>query len=265
MQGKEKKGNNSFELAINILRLQEYNFDKFSLEHVVFFEWLIVKFRSFHFKEFHYSFRRITSETGLKKHTLNKLIQYYSDAGFLWHESRGMPKTSHFNITTSKIIPFIENQNLYSPDRLETMKLYFLEYQKEHDFQTSKKPDKKPRTNVGHLIELLNGTYESRLEMYNNSQSDSEEPERIKTYTRLYFNDISKLNLSKILKSVGNNDTVKMAFIAYIDDFLKGSKGNIGYVSHLEQYFVKYDEERQAFTVFEHYLSYFKKYYGKDR
>ena len=89
---------NKIPLAIIILNLQNYNFDFFDLDEVVFFEWLIVKGKAFHFKEFFYSGIRIKDETGIKKDALNSILTRFVNLGIVSIRKFGYPPVSHFTV-----------------------------------------------------------------------------------------------------------------------------------------------------------------------
>lgn len=90
-------------LSINILKLQRYNFNYFTLEEVVFFEYLVVKGKSFKFKPFYHSTATIAQETGIKRTRLTTIIRKFEEAGFIRVEVKGMPKVKHFTVDYEKI------------------------------------------------------------------------------------------------------------------------------------------------------------------
>lgn len=89
--------------AINILKLQRYNFNFLSLEEVVFYEYLIVKARSFKFKQFYHSTETISKETGIRRTKLDNIIKKFSDLGILMVEIKGFPKVKYFDVNFEKI------------------------------------------------------------------------------------------------------------------------------------------------------------------
>ena len=58
-------------LAINIRKLQRYNYSYFGCEEVVFFEYMVVKGNAFKHKPFYHSSETIFNETSIKKQSLN--------------------------------------------------------------------------------------------------------------------------------------------------------------------------------------------------
>lgn len=95
-------------LALNILKFKRYNFNYFNCEEAVFFEYLIVKGKSFKFKEFFHSTETISSETGIKKHSLNTIIKKFTQKGYISIEVKGMPKVKYFTVHYPKIVEDLE-------------------------------------------------------------------------------------------------------------------------------------------------------------
>lgn len=97
-------------LAINILKLQRYNFTFLSCEEVVLYEYLIVKAIAFKQKPFYHSSETIFNETGVKKHSLHSILKRFQELGYVSIEVKGMPRVKHFTIHFPKIVadfPFI--------------------------------------------------------------------------------------------------------------------------------------------------------------
>lgn len=89
--------------CVNILKLQRYNFKFFTLEEVVFFEYLIVKAKAFGFSQFYHSTETISGETGIKRTKLDSIIAKFSNLEILQVEVKGYPKVKHFNVNFKKI------------------------------------------------------------------------------------------------------------------------------------------------------------------
>lgn len=90
-------------LAINIRKLQRYNYSYFGCEEVVFFEYMVVKGNAFKHKPFYHSSETIFNETGIKKHSLNTIIKRFEELGYISTEVKGMPKVKHFTVHYPKI------------------------------------------------------------------------------------------------------------------------------------------------------------------
>jgi hypothetical protein len=94
--------------AINILKLQRYNFNFFSTEEVVFFEYVVIKGRSFICRaEFFHSSETIRRETGIKKHALNSIIKRFVNLGILGIKVKGMPRVKYFTLNYQRIIELL--------------------------------------------------------------------------------------------------------------------------------------------------------------
>ncbi len=113
--------------AVNFKKLQQYNFSVFSLEEIVFFEYIIILAKTFGYKEFYHSTSTITKDTGIKRAKLEKIIQKFADHTFIAVEVKGFPLVKYFRVN----IPFIcENlHHIYqfegnSKLHAETCKLY---------------------------------------------------------------------------------------------------------------------------------------------
>lgn len=102
---KKSKNKDVHPLAINILKLQRYNYDYFNCEEVVFFEYIVVKGMAFKKKkEFFHSSETIRKETGIKKSSLKTIIKKFIDLGILSTEVKGMPRVTYFKVHFPKII-----------------------------------------------------------------------------------------------------------------------------------------------------------------
>lgn len=92
-------------LAINVMKLQRYNFNFFSTEEVVFFEYLMVKGSSFKAgKQFYHSTETIFRETGIKKNSLNSIIKRFTELGIIKIEVKGFPKVKHFLVVFPRVM-----------------------------------------------------------------------------------------------------------------------------------------------------------------
>lgn len=95
-------------LAINIQKLQRYNYDFFNCEEVVFFEYMVVKGMAFKKrKEFFHSSETIKQETGIKKHSLKSIISRFESLGIISTEIKGMPRVKYFTVHYPVIVELI--------------------------------------------------------------------------------------------------------------------------------------------------------------
>lgn len=105
---KKFKKEDTHPLAINIQKLQRYNYDYFNCEEVVFFEYIVVKGMAFKKKkEFFHSSETIRQETGIKKHSLKSIISRFESLGIISTEIKGMPRVKYFTVHYPKIVELI--------------------------------------------------------------------------------------------------------------------------------------------------------------
>ncbi len=94
--------------AINILKLRRYNFDFFTTEEVVFFEYIVVKQLAFKTKgAFFHSSETIRRETGIKKYALNTIIKRFVNLGILKVTVKGMPQVKYFTLCHEGILALL--------------------------------------------------------------------------------------------------------------------------------------------------------------
>ncbi|WP_139855655.1 hypothetical protein [Aequorivita sinensis] len=146
-------------LAINIQKLQRYNYEYFNCEEVVFFEYIVVKGMAFKkIEEFFHSSETIRQETGIKKHSLNSIIKKFENLGIISIEVKGMPRVKHFKVHFPRIVELIpniyqlsESSKLY-PNFSKHLSDYFLplveNYQKKNSNKNNKNNNNLTHTNI---------------------------------------------------------------------------------------------------------------------
>lgn len=107
MMTKAKK--DTHPLAINIRKFQRYNYNYFSCEEVVFFEYLVVKANAFKQVPFFHSSDTIFKETGIKKHALKTIIKRFENLNYISIEVKGMPRVKYFTVHYPKIQADLEH------------------------------------------------------------------------------------------------------------------------------------------------------------
>jgi hypothetical protein len=102
--------------AINIIKLQRYNFNFFSIDEVVFFEYIVVQAIRFR-KEFYHSSKMVRDETGIKKTALATIVNRFNSLGIITTCNRGLPKVKYYWVDFRTIIKLLpEIYLLQSPD-----------------------------------------------------------------------------------------------------------------------------------------------------
>lgn len=142
-------------MAVNIQKLQRYNFSFFSLEEVILFEYLVIKGKAFQFKPFYHSSATIAAETGIKRNKLDSIIKKFQGLHLIKVELKGYPKVKHFLVNYSvipslfdKIYQFAENGKLSVENRklLDDFYKPFVEtYQKKYNKEETIKEFKKEK------------------------------------------------------------------------------------------------------------------------
>lgn len=100
----------TYPLAINILKLQRYNFEFFSLPEAAFFEYMIVKAQSFKFKWFYHSAATITEETGIRKHELKTITTRFSEElGIIEVKVEGFPLVTHYKVSFRAVLKHLSS------------------------------------------------------------------------------------------------------------------------------------------------------------
>ena len=88
MENNDKHG-----LAINIIKYQFYNFNFFCCQEVILYETLVVlggiSFRKKN--EFFHSTLTLSEKTGIKCHSVDKILKRFKKIGIINYEIKGMP------------------------------------------------------------------------------------------------------------------------------------------------------------------------------
>ena len=96
-------------LAVNVLKFQYYNFDFFSCQEIVLFETLVVV-GGISFKkkdEFFHSTQTLSDKTGIKKHSINKIIKRFDELNIINIKVKGMPRVKFFILNWDQIIELL--------------------------------------------------------------------------------------------------------------------------------------------------------------
>lgn len=95
-------------MAVNILKLKRYNFNFFSLEEVIIFEYLVIKGKAFKFGTFFHSSAVIAKETGIKRNKLETIIKRFISLNLIKVNKIGMPKVKHWLVIYPAIPPLFD-------------------------------------------------------------------------------------------------------------------------------------------------------------
>ena len=266
----KKKGDKKdiYPLACNILKLQQYNFEVLGTEGVVLFDWLVIKGKSFGFKEFYQSFRVIREETGIKRSVLNRLLELFTEWNIIKIEAKGMPKVHHFTVNFSELAKLKTLSKIYKNDKVRDLMPWFKDLAKNQKKYAATKKVRKEGDNQLHysldtLIIELNSTYNNRRTMLNESrkkeaETNEKEEVRLLSQSVLAINKVHKLKLSQLLDEYPIK-SIKDSFSAYADKVLSDEEEE---PTNMLSHFLSFDENKGEWSVFSYYLNHFNNNYS---
>lgn len=114
MENKDKHG-----LAINILKFQCFNFEFFNCQEIVLYETLMVLGgKSFAKREeFFHSTQTLADKTGIKRHSVDRILIKFKKMGIIDYQIKGMPKVKHIRILWDNILEMLPE--IYQFDKVE--------------------------------------------------------------------------------------------------------------------------------------------------
>ena len=95
--------------SVNFEILDQYNFEKLSIDEVLFFEWLVTKRKSFRKESFSYIQKDITNETGIKRKRSEKIKSDFIDNHKLVVVQGGKHNVTSFTVSNNFIKLFIKD------------------------------------------------------------------------------------------------------------------------------------------------------------
>ena len=272
------EGNDKHGLAINIIKFQYYNLDFFNCQEIVLYETLVVLGDiSFAKKEeFYHSTQTLAGKTGIKEHSINKILRKFKDLGLIDYQIKGMPQVKHFRIYWDNILEMLPE--IYQFDKVEEYfggsTQPFIDYYKQLAENNEKIPENNEEKNiiknnteeyekkikkeieenaiaedeenaVIFFLEELKAIFRNRIEQYNRDNED------YKDYVSLTIKNSVIKKMYWTLKFKEKTD-IKNAFLAFSDDMLyMRVKPKLDALS----YFLK--EEKGEFPVIDTYKLHF--------
>lgn len=258
---------NSHPLAINIRKFQIYNFDFFTCQEVVLFETLVVLGGiSFAKKEeFFHSTETLIKKTGIKRHTVNKILNKFNKKGIIEFEVKGMPRDKYFKLKWANIIKllphiyqFDEYRKLFNESEKQLIEFFKQLYENDkekNNNKTIKVENKKenqdegkvelliPSNDAKDLIAELNEIFLERLRNFNKRNGA--------TNPLIKF-PVQQENIKRLAKALMKTEEklIKNAFYAYSDDILDGG---VEVKSDAFNYFLK--EKNGEYTIISKYIT----------
>ena len=113
------KHNDNHGLAINILKYQHYNFEFFNCQEIILYETLMVLGGiSFTGRdEFFHSTQTLADKTGVKRHSVDRILMKFKKMGIIDYQIKGMPKVKHIRILWDNILEILPK--IYQFDKVE--------------------------------------------------------------------------------------------------------------------------------------------------
>lgn len=234
------------------------------------FDWLVFKC-SYNFDWYRHSIPQVQAETRIRRKMQDKIISWFKELGFLEVQKTYYQNNPYrsFYVDFSVLSKEKVLQKLFSPgsETYTTMLSQFqklAQEQKVHVKQSRSQRKREASIEAKRISELnevqrvMDIVWSERIEMYNDGMLTEERPKRKRVVTKLHKSKPSKELIRKLLTSYEIDD-IKNAFIAYVDDLLKGNVTT----SHIVPYFLKY--EKGDFPVFGKYLDLFATKYSCEQ
>lgn len=232
-------------LSINFKTLLQYDFERVTIEEVIFFEWLVIKRASFGNEKFFYQQSRITNELGIKRTRLTRIKEAFTNDLNLKISLEGFRNLTHFIVSDNFIKNFVDIsvRQEFKKDLLKRI----LEFKMGNALTM----DEDVQNEIEFLIVDLNRTYNDRREIA------SLKTGKKYTYTELPYNNKTCKQLSDLMVKY-SVEVIENTFIAYCDEMIRKKDKAF----HMLNNFSSYDEKEGRFGVFERYLTFFNENYS---
>ncbi|MEB8346883.1 hypothetical protein OO010_12545 [Flavobacteriaceae bacterium KMM 6898] len=225
-------------LATNFKKLFQYDFRFTKLDEAIFFEWLIVKQKSFgEGNPFFYQNRRVIEELGIKRNRLNSIKLKFRDYG-LNINCTGLLNATHYLVEYDFIEQFINNHVKHEEQHEMLKNIRHLNFKGENNITKSEKEQ------VIQFIQVLNEICKARKTIhinYGNINDDSSEVE-------LPYNGKSIYQLHLLCKRY-SKEVIIQTFQVFIDAMLLEKD----FTPHYLNNFSSYDAHKDGFPVFDRY------------
>ena len=262
--------NDKHPLAVNIIKYQRYNFAFLNCQEIVLFETLLVLGGiSFKNKEFFHSTQTLSDKTGIKKHSINKILSRFKGLGFIEYQIKGMPKVKHITVLWENI--FEQLPDFYQPNENDKqyddiIKLFIEYFQPLTDTNKEKNINKNTNENIKiektanaaaeEHISILEGEFN---DIFNKSvyKYNKQFPSNKKEPISINFHENDSLKINTALNKYPKNELLN-SFSKYCDELLLGK---VDVKKTLIGYFLK--EEGHKFPVIDRYLLHYLSSHSK--
>ena len=114
-----KQNQDKHPLAVNIIKFQYYNFEFFNCQEMILYETIVVlggiSFASK--EEFFHSTETLAGKTGVKRHSVDRILRRFKDLRFIDYQIKGMPQVKHIKILWDNILEMLPE--IYQFDKVE--------------------------------------------------------------------------------------------------------------------------------------------------
>lgn len=225
-------------LATNFKKLLQYDFEFTKLDEAIFFEWLIVKQKSFgEGNPFFYQNRRVIKEVGIKRNRLNSIKSKFLDYG-LFIGCTGFLNTTHYLVEYDFIEQFIYNHVKYEEQGRMLKNIRHLNFKGENNLS------KLERERAIQFIQDLNEVCIKRKAFHVNYGNIKVDLSKVE----LPYNGKSIYQLHLLCKRY-NKEVIIQTFQYFVNAMLLEEDST----THLLNNFSSYDTQRDGFPVFDHY------------
>lgn len=234
-----------YPVSVNFKTLEQYSFSTTKLDEIIFFEWLIIKTKTFGSNTFFYQQERTINEIGIKIHRLTKIKEKYKTYGLIV-DTGGSNNTTTYTVEKVFIKNFV---NIHVKTNLQNDLINRIEKLNFNNININIED----RDFIEELIQRLNNVFRERREFEEQKNNGN-----IKyPYTELTANKKTYTQLNKLEKTYSSN-TILNSFIAFSDALIRNEDSSM----HVLNNFSSYDIEKDSFPVFERYLNIFNLNYS---
>ena len=255
-------------LSVNVKNLSAYLLD---IDEVVLFDWFTIKQSLvFGYKPFYYSLERIEQETRLKRRRIEKVINRFSELGFLsvdvHAKTDGPGRVRYFQIDFSQVVcnlpRIIDQENKTAGDFLKYFKA-LAKVQNRTRKEKETKREREAQEGAERLYNSLNEVYWRRIDMYNNGELTSKKPDRCLDKTQL-AKDKNVLRRLVKLSDEYDDETIRRAFTVACDDYLR-NRDELKRNTNLIKWFLYYKQGYGIFPKVNECISIYQSTYSYKR
>lgn len=231
-------------LAVNFKKLQKYKLTEAKIDEIIFFEWLIVKQKSFgDGNEFFYQQHRVLEEIGLRAARFRAIREKFQELG-LEYEVKGNNNMTYYTLTP-EFIEAAVTEYVRSEFKEATIR-QIVELKVRYNRELSKKEEQR----VESLILEIKKQYSIQV------REAIRNPKNADIELTIPHNDRTVYQLSTLMKRYSDN-AILDSFRAFTDGVIEGDQKPKNVLNN----FTTFNSETNSFPVFDHYTLAFNMQY----